>query len=115
MRRVSRLAIPTGSVGRMLALLLLLGHWSYAAAYDPVLDPLRDMMARTITRFATRSLQGSVEVGALRGSLLSSPVLQNITLRDQQGTVVGQVAELRLVYDLKTLLKKRLEIQRAEI
>jgi len=115
MRTVSRLALRTGSVGRALALLLLLGHWSYAAAYDPVLDPLRDIVARTVTRFVTKSLQGSVEVGALRGSLLSSPVLQNITLRDKQGTVVGQVAELRLVYDLKTLLKKRLEVQIVEI
>src|SRR6266581_2515427 len=115
MRIVSRLALRTGSVGCALALLLLLGHWSYAAAYDPVLDPLRDIVARTVTRFVTKSLQGSVEVGALRGSLLSSAVLQNITLRDKQGTVVGQIAELRLVYDLKTLLKKRLEVQTVEI
>src|SRR5256712_2532438 len=115
MRIVSRLALRASSVGRALALLLLLGHWSYAAAYDPVLDPLRDIVARTVTRFVTKSLQGSVEVGALRGSLLSSPVLHNITLRDKQGTVVGQVAELRLVYDLKTLLKKRLEVQMVEI
>src|SRR5262245_37859217 len=115
MHTVSRLAIRTGSVGRALALLLLLGHWSYAAAYDPVLDPLRDLVVRTVTRFVTKSFQGSVEVGALRGSLLSSPVLQNITLRDKQGTVVAQIAELRLVYDLKALLKKRLDIQLAEI
>jgi translocation and assembly module TamB len=54
-------------------------------------------------------------VGGLRGSLLGSPVLQNITLRDKHGTVVGRIAELRLVYDLKALLHQRLQIQSIEV
>jgi hypothetical protein len=41
--------------------------------------------------------------------------LQNITLRDEHGTVVGRIAELRLVYDLKALLHKRLQIQTIEV
>ena len=51
----------------------------------------------------------------MRGSLLGSPVLQNITLRDKHGTVIGRIAELRLVYDLKALLHKRLQIQTIEV
>ena len=47
---------------------------------------------------------------ALRGSLLGSMVLQNIMLRDEQGTVAGQITELRLVYDPKALLHKCLHI-----
>ena len=81
MRTVSRLTLRIGGVGYALALLLMLGHWSYAAASDPLLDPLRDIAVRTITRFVTKSLPGSLEVGALRGSLFSAPVLQNVTLR----------------------------------
>src|SRR5262252_261181 len=115
MHTASQRTLRPSSVGYAPALVLLLGYWSYAAAYDPVLDPLRDFLVRHVTRFVTKSLQGSVEVGALRGSLLGSPVLQNITLRDKQGTVVAQIAELRLVYDLKALLKKRLDVQLAEI
>lgn len=115
MRLRSRFALRTSSVGRALVLVLLLGHWGSVSAYDPVLDPLRDLVVRTVTRFVTSSLQGSIEVGALRGSLLSAPVLQNITLRDKHGTVVGQVAELRLAYDLRTLLTKRLAIRTIEI
>ena len=57
----------------------------------------------------------TLEVGGLRGSLLGSPVLQNITLRDKHGTVIGRIAELRLVYDLKALLRKRLKIQTIEV
>jgi autotransporter translocation and assembly factor TamB len=114
-RRVLRRTRRASSVPYVLVLLVLLVSWNRAEAYDPVLDPLRDLFARTITRFVTRSFRGTLEVGTLRGSLLGAPVLQQITLRDEQGTVVGQIAELRLVYDLKALLKKRLKIQTLEL
>src|SRR5262249_38733641 len=114
MHTISRLAQRIGGVGRALVLLVLLGYGGQAAA-DPLLDPLRDLFIRTVTRFVTKSLKGSFEVGALRGSLLGSPVLQNVTLRDQQGVVVAQIPELRLVYNLRALLHKRLEIQTLEI
>src|SRR5215475_7180431 len=93
-----------------LVLLMLMGSWSHAVAFDPVLDPLRDLLARTMSRFVSKSFKGTLEVGALRGALLGSPVLQNITLRDEHGIIVGQIAELRLVYDPKALLHKRLKI-----
>src|SRR5215510_5198546 len=111
-RRVLRRA---RSMQCALVLLMLMGSWSHAVAFDPVLDPLRDRLARTVSRFVTRSFKGTLEVGALRGALLGSPVLQNITLRDERGTVVGRIAELRLVYDPKALLHKRLQIQTIEV
>ena len=114
MRRVWRRLRRASSVQCALVLLVLLGAWSRAAAYDPVLDPLRDLFAWSVTKFVTRSFRGTLEVEALRGSLLGSMVLQNIMLRDEQGTVAGQIAELRLVYDPKALLHKRLHIQTAE-
>ena len=113
--RVLRRLRRASSVQCALVLLVLLGTWSRAAAYDPVLDPLRDLFARSVTRFVTRSFRSTLEVEVLRGSLLGSMVLQNIMLRDEQGTVVGQIAELRLVYDPKALLHKRLHIQTAEV
>src|SRR5438105_2912900 len=103
------------SIQCALVLLMLMGAWNHAVAFDPVLDPLRDRLARIASRFVTRSFKGTLEVGGLRGSLLGSPVLQNITLRDKHGTVVGRIAELRLVYDLTALLHKRLQIQTIEV
>src|SRR5437870_664783 len=103
------------SIQCALGLLMLMGSWNHAVAFDPVLDPLRDRLARTVSRFVSRSFKGTLEIGGLRGSLLGSPVLQNITLRDKHGTVVGRIAELRLVYDLKALLHKRLQIQTIEV
>ena len=110
-----RVLQQTRSVQCALVLLMLMSSWSHAAAFDPVLDPLRDRLARTVSRFVTRSFKGELEVGGLRGSLLGSPVLQNITLRDKHGNVIGRIAELRLVYDLKALLHQRLQIQTAEV
>ena len=111
-RRVLRRA---RSVQYAFVLLMLMAAWSHAAAFDPVLDPLRDRLVRAVSRFVTKSFKGELEVGGLRGSLLGSPVLQNITLRDKHGTVIGRIAELRLVYDLKALLHKRLQIQTIEV
>ena len=112
---VHRVLQRARSVQGAFVLLMLMGSWSQVAAFDPVLDPLRDRLARTVSRFVTRSFKGALEVEGLRGSLLGSPVLQNITLRDQHGTVVGRIAELRLVYDLKALLHKRLQIRTIEV
>jgi translocation and assembly module TamB len=112
---VRKVLRQTRSIQCALVLLMLMSSWSHAAAFDPVLDPLRDRLARTVSRFVTRSFKGELEVGGLRGSLLGSPVLQNITLRDKHGNVIGRIAELRLVYDLKALLHQRLQIQSAEV
>jgi uncharacterized protein involved in outer membrane biogenesis len=90
------------------------GFWGHAAA-DIVLDPLRELLARSVTKFVTRSFRGTLEWGSLRGGLLGPLVLQQITLRDEQGTVVGQIDELRLVYDPIALLRKRLKIQTVEV
>ncbi|HEY7506686.1 MAG TPA: hypothetical protein VH621_03710, partial [Nitrososphaera sp.] len=112
---VHRVVRRARSVQYALVLLMLMGSWSHAIAFDPVLDPLRDRLARTVSRLVTRSFKGVLEVGGLRGSLWGSPVLRNITLRDEHGTVIGRIAELRLVYDPIALLHKRLHIQTAEV
>jgi autotransporter translocation and assembly factor TamB len=114
-RRVFRIAGITGGVVLALLLVLLLALGMYQGAADPVLDPVRDVMGQTATRFVSKGWAGALEVGALRGPLLSAPVLYNITLRDAQGAVVAQIAELRLHYALKTLLKRRLQVHTVEI
>ena len=112
---VDRVLRRARAVQCALVLLMLMGSWRHAIAFDPVLDPLRDHLARTVSRFVSRSFKGALEVGGLRGSLLGSPVLQNITLRDEHGAVIGRIAELRLVYDPIALLYKRLNIQTVEV
>ncbi|MGH8057625.1 MAG: AsmA family protein, partial [Candidatus Entotheonellia bacterium] len=90
--------------------LLLLSLLAYLIASGSLLTRLRNALVKTIVTYASQSLQGTLEVGALQGSLFSSPVLLDVVLRDAQGNVVGQIDEVRLAYDLTTLLKKRLTI-----
>src|SRR5262249_50546416 len=92
--------------------LMLLGGLlllTYYTVVNPLYVPLRDALVRTVTRSLSQSLHGSVEIGALRGSLFSAPVLHNVVLRDAQGTVVGQIEAIRLTYDLTALLRWRLD------
>src|SRR5262249_47976879 len=60
-------------------------------------------------------LNGTLKVGTLRGSLFSSLVLRNIVLHDRQGAEIAHLDEVRLEYDLKKLLTKRLVIHRIDI
>lgn len=100
-----------GGLGTLLLLVLLTAH----SATAQVLESLRDRLVQMAARWASRTLNGSLDVGALRGSLLSAPVLVDVTLRDAQGDVVAQIAEVRLNYSLQNLLQRRLDIQSVEI
>ncbi len=95
--------------------LLLLSLLAYLIAAGLFLSPLRDYALTRVVTYVSKSLNGTLEIGALRGSLLSSPVLQHVVLRDAQGAIVGQIDEVRLSYDLAALLKKRLTIREIAI
>ena len=84
----------------------LLGLCAYVAR-----DPVRDMLGRTASAWLSRRLNGTLEIGALRGSLFSSLVLRDVVLRDRAGMEVVHLDEVRLGYDLTTLLTKRLVVQ----
>jgi autotransporter translocation and assembly factor TamB len=79
------------------------------------LTPTRDAAVQAILRMVSDRLPGSLEVGSVQGSLLSTPVVQNIVIKDAQGTVIGQVDTLRLSYDLWSLLRLRLVVHEVSI
>src|SRR4030095_3407932 len=86
----------------------LLGFCAYVAR-----DPVRDVLGRTASAWLSRRLNGTLEIGALRGSLFSSLVLRDVVLRDRAGMEVVHLDEVRLGYDLATLPTKRLVVQDA--
>jgi hypothetical protein len=47
-----------------------------ATISDPLLDPLCDYPVQSVAQYLSKSLHGSIEVEALRGSLFGSPLLQ---------------------------------------
>ena len=69
----------------------LLGLCAYVAR-----DPVRDVLGRTASAWLSRRLNGTLEIGALRGSLFSSLVLRDVVLRDRAGLEVAHLDEVRL-------------------
>ena len=88
----------------------LLGLCAYVAR-----DSVRDLLGRTASAWLSRRLNGTIEIGAVRGSLWSSLVLRHVVLRDRQGVEVAHLDEVRLGYDLTALLTKRLVVQRVHL
>src|SRR5688572_3266692 len=69
----------------------------------PVVAPVRAWLIRTVTTQVSNSLNGSISIGSLEGSLFSAPTVRDVVLKDARGDVVMQVPELRLRYDLTRL------------
>src|SRR6267378_8014500 len=88
----------------------LLGLCAYAAR-----DPARDVLGRIASAWLSRRLNGTLEIGALRGSLFSALVLRDLVLRDRAGLEVAHLDEVRLEYDLTTLLTQRLVVQHVHV
>jgi autotransporter translocation and assembly factor TamB len=82
---------------------------------EPLIQPLRTWLVSAMTKWISRSLNGTFEIGRLRGSLLSAPVFDDIMLKDAQGRVVAQIDTVALHYDLKGLLKEGLRFSAIEI
>src|SRR5919198_1277357 len=101
-RKLKRMAVYVALVCSLLGL----------CAYV-VRDPVRDVLGRTASAWLSHKLNGTIEIGALRGSLVSSLVLRDVVLRDRAGTEVAHLDEVRLGYDLTTLFTKRLVVQYA--
>jgi autotransporter translocation and assembly factor TamB len=106
---VRRLLIIGGSVALLIALL------AYSVLAGLFLQSVRDSAVQAVVRYVSTSLQGTLEVGAVRGSFLSGPVVQNIVLKDAHGTIIGQIDEIRLSYDLLGLTRLRLPVHEIEI
>jgi AsmA-like C-terminal region len=106
---VRKLLIIVGSAVLLLALL------TYGFLAGLFLQSARDSAVQAAVRSVSDSLQGTLEVGALRGSFLSALVLQNVVLKDAHGTVIGQIDEIRVSYDLLGLMRRRLTVRAIEI
>ncbi len=95
------------SLGLLVLLFLALILFAPAVA-QPVVAPVRAWLMGTVSTQASKSLNGSLSIGSLEGSLLSDPTVRNIVLRDAQGDAVIQLEALRLRFDLTRLLQRKL-------
>jgi hypothetical protein len=106
---VRKVLVIGGSVALVLGLLV------YGVLSGLILRSARDAAVQAALRSVSDSLQGDLEVGAIRGSFFSALVLQNIVLKDAQGAVIGQIDEIRLSYDLLGLTRLRLTVHEIDV
>ena len=89
---------------------LLLALVAYVAR-----NPVRDALVRGLNAVVSSSLQGSLHIGTLRGTLLTSLILQDVVVRDQHDNVLAQVDAVRLAYNPLLLLQGQLLISRVRL
>src|SRR5262245_16262275 len=106
---VRRLLIIGGAGALLLALL------SYSFLAGLFLQSVRAALVQAVVSSLSTGLQGSLEVGTVRGSFLSGPVVQHIVLKDAHGAIIGQIDEVRFSYDLLALLRRRLLVHTIDI
>jgi uncharacterized protein involved in outer membrane biogenesis len=111
MRRILIIGTSTVLLVGLAVLLVLIAP----RPLNPLVTPLRAALLQMVAAALSQSLNGSLEIGELQGSLLSNPVLHDIVLRDADGNAVAQLAELRLAYRLSPLLKKRLQVDKIDL
>ncbi len=66
--------------------------------------PGRDLLARTVSRFLDRIVNGQVRVGAISGSFLYDLTLENLVVRDTSGELLVDLPRVRVAYRLPNLI-----------
>lgn len=97
------------------AVALVLGLVVYGVLAGHILTAARDAAVQAALNAVSNTIQGSLEVGGVRGSLLSALVVQDLTLKDAQGRIIGQIDALRVSYSLPSLLRLHLTVHEIDI
>jgi len=115
MMKLIRRALYIGASLVLLVLLFVALVLFAPEVAQPVVSPVRAWLLRTVSTQVSRSLNGSLSIGALEGSLLSAPSIRDIVIKDAQGDTVIALQALRLRYDLTKLLQKKLLVHEIAI
>jgi hypothetical protein len=76
---------------------------------------VRDAAVQAVVRYVSTSLQGTLEVGTVRGSFLSGPVGAACRPQRRSWRDHWQIDEIRLSYDLLALTRLRLPVHAIDI
>ena len=66
--------------------------------------PGRDLLARTVSRFLDRVVNGRVHVGAISGSFVYDLVLEDLVVRDTSGALLADLPRARVSFRLPNLI-----------
>ena len=76
----------------------------------PLIQPVRTLLVSVAAGMVSRSLNGTLEIDRVEGSLLSAPVARGISLKDAQGKLLVHLDTLSLRYSFADLVQGRLQI-----
>ncbi len=114
MKLIRRAIYMVASLVLLILLFVALVLFAPAVA-QPVVEPVRAYLLRTVSEQVSNVLNGSLSLGSLEGSLLSDPTIRDVVLKDSQGQVIASLQELRLRFDLKKILQRKLRVNEIAI
>ena len=76
----------------------------------PLIQPVRTLLVSVAVGMVSRSLNGTLEIDRVEGSLLSAPLARGISLKDAQGKLLVHLDTLSLRYSFADLVQGRLQI-----
>ena len=109
-----RILVAAGAGVGLFVLLVVLLITAPTIAH-PVVAPVRAWLVHTATQSLSDRINGTLQAGALEGSLLHAPGLADVILRDPAGAVVVRIDAVRLHYGPLSLLRGRLVIHEIEV
>ena len=109
-----RIFVAAG-VGLGLLVLFLTLLLTAPAFARPVVAPVRAWLVQTAAQRLSDRLNGTLEIGALQGSLLRAPSLADVVVRDHAGAIVARVDAVRVRYRPASLLRGQLVIHDLDV
>ncbi len=109
-----RISIAAG-VGLGLLVLFLTLLVTAPTPARPIVAPVRAWLVQTAAQRISQQLNGTLEIGALEGSLLRAPSLTNVVVRDHTDAVVTRIDAVHLHYQPVSLLRGKLLVHDIEI
>ena len=109
-----RIFVAAG-VGLGLLVLFLTLLVTAPAFARPVVAPVRAWLVQMAAQRLSDRLNGTLEIGALQGSLLRAPSLADVVVRDHAGAIVARVDAVRVRYRPASLLRGQLVIHDLDV
>src|SRR5678815_769296 len=75
----------------------------------------REWMRGTIEAQLARAVKGKVHLGRISGSLLTGVTIDSVELRDDQDSLFAATGEVRVKYDPRDLVDRRIHLQRVDV
>jgi translocation and assembly module TamB len=75
----------------------------------------REWMRSTVEAQVARGVKGKVHIGQIRGGFLTGITIDSVELRDDQDSLFAATGPIRVSYDPRDLIDRRIHLQRVDV